>query len=192
MKRLIWCAAVLMLSLAVIVPAAAQDNGTILQLTIPFFLEDILQPVIDQYQAENPGVQVLLVPYQGFGVPVESSDDPEVYLDNLANYYSSADVLLVDSSLTPTATRAGYLLDLSPLTGSDPDFNESEFEPALLSAFDWDNGQWALPISTSFVVVEYIPEAFDAAGLNYPSANWTLADLESAARALTQYNPDGT
>ena len=53
-------------------------------------------------------------------------------------------------------------------------------------------GQWALPISTSFVVLSYIPEAFDAAGLAYPSASWTLDDLDNAARTLTQYNADGS
>ncbi len=190
MKRLTWM--IVILSATMIGPARAQDGGPVLQVTAPFFAEDILLPVLEQYEADNPGVQVQLVTYQGFGMPVEDSDDPEAYLDNLAAYFSSADVLLVDSGLTPEATRANYVLDLSPLTQSDPSYNEANFHPALLRSFQWDGGQWALPISTSFVVISYIPEAFDAAGLAYPSASWTLADLDNAARTLTQYNADGS
>jgi ABC-type glycerol-3-phosphate transport system substrate-binding protein len=190
MKKFSWI--LVLLSATIIVPASAQDSGPVLQVTAPFFVEDILQPVLEQYEADNPGIQVQLVTYQGFGMPVEDSDDPEAYLDNLAEYFSSADVLLVDAGLTPEATRANYVLDLSPLTQSDPSYNEANFHPALLRSFQWDGGQWALPISTSFVVISYIPEAFDAAGLAYPSASWTLDDLDNAARTLTQYNADGS
>jgi ABC-type glycerol-3-phosphate transport system substrate-binding protein len=164
----------------------------VLQVAVPFLAEDFLQAVVEQYEAQNPDVRVQLVPTQGFGMPVASSDDPEEYLDNLAAYFSSADVLLIDSELNSEVTRAGYILDLSPLTQSDSTFDAAAFHPALLRSFQWDGGRWALPISASFTVVSYIPEAFDAAGLAYPSASWTLADLERAARTLTQYNADGT
>jgi ABC-type glycerol-3-phosphate transport system substrate-binding protein len=190
MNKLIWI--IVVLSAVMTLPAQAQDGEIILQITAPFFTEDLLQPVLDQYRADNPGVQVQLVTYQGFGMPVQDSDDPEEYLDNLAAYFSSADVLLVDSSLTPDATRANYVLDLSPLTQSDPTYNEADFHASLLRSFQWDAAQWALPISTSFVVISYIPEAFDAAGLAYPSAAWTLDDLDYAVRTLTKYNTDGT
>lgn len=190
MKKLTWI--MFVLSAVILIPAQAQDANIVLQVTAPFFAEDLLQPVLDQYAVDNPGVQVQLVTYQGFGMPVEDSDDPEEYLDNLATYFGSADVLLVNSGLTPEATRANYVLDLSPLTQSDPAYDESAFEPALLRSFQWDNGQWALPISTSFVVISYIPETFDAAGLAYPSPSWTLDDLDYAARTLTEYNADGT
>ena len=190
MRKLIWF--LMALCVAVGVPTAAQETSTVVQLAVPFFLEDILEPVIEQYNADNPGVLAVLSPYQGFGIPVDDSDDPAAYLDSLEEYFSSADVLLVDSSLPPAATRAGFVLDLSPLTGSDPAFNEADFQPALLPSFEWDGGQWALPISSSFVVLTYIPQAFDDVGLTYPSENWTLADLEFAARELTQYNADGT
>ncbi len=130
---------------------------------------------------------------QGFGAQVQNDDDPEVYQANLATYFSSADILVVSNSvLTPEATRGGYVLDLMPLTSSDVDFDSSAFHQTMLSAFQWDNGQWALPISASFVVVSYIPEAFDNAGIAYPTESWTLDDLENAARTLTQKNADGT
>ena len=191
MKRLFWFGALALLCLAPALTTTAQDNPTILQLTIPFFAEDILEPVIAQYEAQHPGIQVELLPYGGFGLPVQESDDPEEYLDNLADYFSSADVLFVNSDLPIEATRAGYVLDISPLTQSDPAFDSAAFHPTVLPSFMWDGRQWALPISTNFVVLSYIPEAFDNAGLAYPSETWTLVDLDYAARTLTQYNADG-
>ncbi len=47
-----------LLTLAFTVPAVAQDSGIILQLSAPFFAEDILTPVIEEYEAANPGIQV--------------------------------------------------------------------------------------------------------------------------------------
>lgn len=170
----------------------AQQPSIVLQMTTSEFAEDLLQPIIDEYETANPEVQIQLVTTPGFGMGVADDDDAEVYQDNLAAYFSTADIVLVNNDLTPEATRAGYLLDLMPLTRSDPTFDPTAFEPALLPAFEWDGGQWALPISTSFVVVSYIPTAFDAAGLAYPSEAWTLADLTFAAQSLTQRNPDGT
>ncbi len=192
MKRLNWLTMLVLLCAAPVVTVMAQDAAVILQMTVPFFAEDLLVPVIEQFEAENPGVQVLLLPYGGFGLPVEDSDDPEEYLDNLADYFSSADILFINNDITPEATRAGYLLDLSPLTQSDPAFNAAAFHPTVLPSFMWDGRQWALPISTNFVVLSYIPEAFDNAGLAYPNENWTLADLDFAARVLTQYDADGS
>ena len=171
---------------------SAQDNPVILQLAVPLFVEDFLQPVVDEYEAANPGIVIQMVPYQAFGMPVSNSDDPEEYQDNLVEYFTSADILVIDPGLTSEATRAGYLLDLVPVIRSDPSFMAEDFHNSLLQSFEWDGGLWGLPISTSFVYVSYIPEAFDAMGLAYPTDRWTLADLDFAARTLTQYNADGS
>ncbi len=190
MRRMKLSALMFVVLLVVSIPLSAQDE-VVLQLAIPFFAEDLLQPVIDEFELANPGIRVQLVPNQGFGIPVQDSDDAEEYQDNLATYFSSADVLFVDESLSPEATRAGYLLDLYPLTLSDANFNDSLFHFNLIHSYEWDGGQWALPISTDFVVLSYIPEAFDETGLAYPTDVWTLADLEFATRSLTAYDANG-
>lgn len=192
MKVTKWLVAMMTLLTVSVLSVSAQNNDIILQLTIPFFAEDLLQESIDEFEAQNPSIQVQLLPYQGFGLPIQNSDDPEEYQDNVAAYFQSADVLFVDDDLDSEITRGGYVLDLSPLTQSDPNFSDGDFHTTLLDSFYWDMGQWALPISTDFVVMIYDPAAFDAVGLAYPSNNWTLADLEFAARTLTQINADGS
>ncbi len=92
----------------------------------------------------------------------------------------------------PAATRAGYLLDLSPLTSTDSSLNPDDFFPAAWQSVQWDGGVWALPVSVDADMLIYDPATFDQAGLPYPNDRWTMDDLTNAVKALTQYNADGS
>lgn len=170
---------------------SAQDPTITLQLTLNGFSEDVLETAVAEYESLNPDIKVQLNPNQGFGSPVGYSDDATEYQDDLTTYFSTADVLLIDSELNSEATRAGYVLDLSPLIQSDPNFNFGDYHASMLNSFQWDGGQWAIPISGDFIVMTYHPEAFDAAGLAYPAEWWTIYDLDLAVRDLTQYDAEG-
>lgn len=183
---------IVVLGLLTVFPAATQTDAVVLQVAVPVFAEDFLEEAIAQYEAQNPGVIIELVGYQGGNdIPVQNSDDPVEYQDNLAQYFSSADVLFVGTSLDSEITRANYLLDLSPIMRSDPNFNPADFHNSVLRSFEWDGSQWALPVSTDFVVMNYQPALFDAAGLTYPNETWTFTDLDFAIRTLTQYDAEG-
>jgi ABC-type glycerol-3-phosphate transport system substrate-binding protein len=114
------------------------------------------------------------------------TNDATAYLDSVQKFVSLADVVLVRSNdVSPEATRTGYYLNLEPLVASDTSLNASDFYPNMLRAFQWDNGMWALPVSADVTILTYDPSAFDAAGLNYPTGQWTLKDLINAASKLT-------
>lgn len=172
--------------------SSAQSSDVVIQLAASTLSSDIIQSSIDAFGAAHPGIQVQLVNYDGFGSPVQYNDDAEAYQDDLAEYFRMADVLLVDETITAEATRAGYLLNLMPLTSSDPDYSAANFRGDLANAFSWDFGQWAIPLSVDATVLTYLPEAFDAAGLTYPDASWTLDDLLFAARQLAQFDSSGS
>jgi len=55
----------------------------------------------------------------------------------------------------------------------------------VLESYTADGVQYALPSSFSDVVLYYNKDLFDAAGLDYPNADWTWADEKAAAEALT-------
>jgi ABC-type glycerol-3-phosphate transport system substrate-binding protein len=171
--------------------SVSAQQPVVLQLSLSGFSEDSLIPVVEQYEALNPGIEIQLNPYQGFGSPIGYDSDMTTYQDDLASYFSSADVVYVDSDLTSEITRAGYVLDLSPLIQSDPNFNQADFHFSMLNSYQWDLGQWAIPASGDFIVMSYQPEAFDNAGLAYPAEWWTIDDLDLAVRELTQYDDDG-
>lgn len=168
------------------------QSTTILQLAVPEFQADVIytEELIARFESEHPGVQVNIVEldmqtyFEGSNVT-----SLEEYLNNIEEFVSSADVLVVDNGhMQPVATRAGYYLDLSPLVSADSTLDVDDFYPAALQAYQWDGGMWGLPASADVISVAYDPAAFDAAGLTYPDANWTIDDIARATRALTQYD----
>jgi multiple sugar transport system substrate-binding protein len=174
------------------IPTDAQsDSDTVIQIAIPQFYKDLFQDtIIPAFEAMNPDITVEIVLSEAFG-GLATSDDIEEDLDNAAETFSKADIVLVDRSLTPEFTRTGYLLDLSPLVSTDTTFNADEFYPSALESFRWDNGLWALPVGVDVILAFYQPQAFDAAGLAYPSASWTVDDWANAIRALTEFDGEG-
>ncbi len=80
---------------------------------------------------------------------------------------------------------AGSLLDLSTLAAGDSTFNASTFYPKAYSAFQYNSKPYALPESFSDVLLFYNKTLFDAAGVSYPTANWTWFDELAAAQKLT-------
>lgn len=169
---------------------AAQEQPTISIAISSFLKNNFDESIFDDFEAAN-SVQVY-VNYVDPPFLNSSSDDINEYLDNIAEYAAAADVLAVSQEqLSLFATRAGYFLDISPLTSADASLNAEDYFPAAWNSVQWDNGVWALPISLDATMLIYDPAAFDEAGLTYPDASWTLSDLLNAARELTQYDANG-
>lgn len=161
----------------------AQDERVI-QLVVPpqaveLFSDEFLAP----FYTQNPGVRVIVEDFNP-DIP-NAADDLEGHFEGTGEYVQQGDVLLVSNdSLSYEATRAGYWLDLSPLANADPNLNVNDFIFSVWQSFQWDLGVWAVPFSAEPVLFYYNPALFDAAGLNYPDAGWTLADIDAAVRAL--------
>ena len=168
---------------------SAQDQPTI-SIALPSIMKNVVENgLFSDFENAN-GVKVY-VNYTDAGVPPASAD-MGAYLDAIAEYAASADVLYVDANqFSPAVTRAGYILDLSPLTSADSALNPDDFIPAAWNSVQWDNGVWALPVSVDVTMLIYDPAAFDKAGLAYPDGRWTIDDLANAAKALTQYDANG-
>ena len=169
----------------------AQDNVTI-TLLLPQFIETIITPeILADFESQNPGVKVQTVAggFPAFPSPVNAIDD---HFTEVEKYMSSADVVLVSSSnLSEEATQAGYFLDLTPLVSTDSTLNPDDFFAPVWQSVQWDGKVWMLPVSADVITLVYDKEAFDNVGLAYPNGAWTLDDLDSAARALTEKDANG-
>ena len=66
-------------------------------------------------------------------------------------------------------------------TALDP----ARYYPLALEGFTDGGTQYGLPATFSNVVLIYNKALFDAAGLDYPTADWTWADEQAAAETLT-------
>jgi ABC-type glycerol-3-phosphate transport system substrate-binding protein len=186
---------VCVLMFVALVPTAAQSSPRVISIAVPESLETIFEEVIlPRFSEAHPDITVNLTP-----IPAQllrdlilptSEEALEGYLDATEQLVSSADVVFMPPfSLSVENTRAGYFLDLMPLVASDTAISESDFVPAAWQSYQWDNGFWALPVLVMPQVIVYDAAAFDAAGLAYPTENWTFDEYERAARALTA---DGT
>ncbi|MBN1284677.1 MAG: extracellular solute-binding protein [Anaerolineae bacterium] len=171
--------------------AGAQES-IILSLSLPDYMQQNFPPeLFAPFEAET-GVRVEVIGGEYPFIPNPALETLDRHFEALEEYVSSADVLfVVDDFFSVEATRAGYLLNLMPLAAVDPDLRPEDFLPAAWQAFQWDGGLWALPAAVDVVTLQYVPEMFDAAGLAYPNAQWTLDDLTRAARALVQYDGSG-
>lgn len=77
-------------------------------------------------------------------------------------------------------------LDLQPLIDADASFDLADYPPAVLAAYRHGGGLYGLPEAVTLRVLGYNRTLFDAAGLAYPSAGWTIDDLVAAAQQLTR------
>jgi multiple sugar transport system substrate-binding protein len=94
--------------------------------------------------------------------------------------------------------QEGRLLDLTPLLEADQNYKlDGVFQAAGIDfAYDLPGRQgplWGVPTNYATVLLWYNMAMFDAAGLAYPTADWTYDDLLTNAKALTKdVDGDGT
>jgi multiple sugar transport system substrate-binding protein len=80
--------------------------------------------------------------------------------------------------------RKNAFIDLTNyIQGSNVDLND--FYSGPLSQFEYQEKLWGLPDTAAPDVVFYNKGMFDAAGLSYPTDNWTFEDMHQAAIKLT-------
>lgn len=179
MSRKLGLLVVCMMLVLSVIPSIAQDNVTLQYFTFsaaPDHLED-LDTIINEFEAENPSitVEVTSAPYTDYftllQTDVVSGDAPDVFELNYENFvtYAANDTLMDISSM---------------LSGNAP------YYPHALEAFKYNGAQLALPESFSTVLLFYNADLFDAAGLDYPTTEWTWEDATKAAEAIKALGDD--
>lgn len=150
---------VLVLALTGIIPLMAQD----VEIRFIWYNDgtegDVMQELMDKFEAENPGITVVMdvLPYStvrdNLRVQVEAGEAPDM------------------ARITDFAGMSGFYLDLRPLL-SDPSLMEDNFNEGVLSAFradSDDDGLYGFPDQLS-VTAPYINKTlFDQAGVELPS-----------------------
>lgn len=153
---------------------AAEETGPV-TITYTNFIsndgnEENLAKIVSAFEKENPNitVDVTTLPYGDYGTALQTdlaagtvSDVFDVEYSNYASYQANG--------------------VLAPITLKSTD----AYRASLIDAYSTDGTSYALPSSFSDVVVFYNADLFDAAGLDYPSQDWTWADEKAAAEKLT-------
>ncbi len=132
--------------------------------------EDNLATIVSAFEADNPGitVEVTTLPYADYFTALQT--------DLAAG--TTADVFDIEYATYPTYQSAGAF---AALEGVDT----SVYRGDIAAAYQTDGVSYALPTSFSTVVLFFNKDLFDAAGIGYPTSEWTWADEKAAAEALT-------
>ncbi|WP_256988807.1 sugar ABC transporter substrate-binding protein [Bacillus sp. EB106-08-02-XG196] len=130
------------------------------------------QGLIDQFNAENSDIEVVLEAYGGdydtkITAGIGAKDAPDImYMWNYPQYKDALEPL--DS----------YIKD----RGEE---YKGNFYEALWNYNSVGEDIYGLPVGYTTHVVYYNKDLFDAAGIEYPQAGWTWDDLQEAAKKLT-------
>lgn len=178
MNRPILTVAIMASSVALVVTGCAStpaESGGPITISYTNFIsnggnEDNLAAIVAAFEEDNPDivVDVTTLPYGDYGTAIQT--------DLAAGTVS--DVFDIEYANYAAYQATGVL---APLEVTDP----AAYRQSLLDAYSTDGTSYALPSSFSDVVLFYNAALFDAAGLEYPSSDWTWADERSAAQALT-------
>ena len=129
-----------------------------------------LAKIVDAFEDANPNIKVKVttLPYADYGTALQTdlaagtvSDAFDIEYANYASYQANG--------------------VLAPLKVANAD----AYRQSLIEAYSTDGTSYALPSSFSDVVLYYNADLFDAAGLDYPTSDWTWADEKAAAVKLT-------
>lgn len=137
-----------------------------------------LRDINRAFRKEHPDIFVDIEPTQSFTGPLELAQ-----LARTSDCFTAP--VPVDGS-----TDASLLLDLQPLFDADATFAQSDYPSPVLNMYRFEGRLLGLPLAFHMRTLNYNQTAFDDAGINTPSAGWTMDDFLAAARALTSGSGD--
>jgi multiple sugar transport system substrate-binding protein len=145
--------------------------------------QTVWQAVVDDFTKASPDIKV--------NVEVSDWDSYWTKLNTLIAGSTPPDVFAMDAPLFLDWQSRGALLNLKPYIDQTPGFLD-QFYPQTLKAYELPDGYYGLPRDFQTIVLFYNKEMFDAAGVSYPTADWTYQDLADTAKKLTKdTNGDG-
>jgi len=104
---------------------------------------------------------------------------------NLEDMAAEYDCFQNMPDLSSDAARSA-ILSMEPFIASDATISKEDFFPAVLEQFIYQGQVWGIPGRVTVNVMSYNKDLFDAAGLDYPSVDWTTSDFLHLATTLTQ------
>ncbi|GIG30396.1 ABC transporter substrate-binding protein [Cellulomonas marina] len=157
----------------------SSDGGGTTELTMAVWGGDTdkaaYQARIDMLEEEHPDIQVTLqlIPSDQYAQKVQTmiagGDGPDIMqvAENVNVYSSKSQILPLDGYVA----EAG--LDL-----------EERFGP-VGTLYSYEDSVYAIPDRSGAMITYYNKDLFDAAGVAYPTADWTWEDARDAMQKLT-------
>ena len=141
---------------------------------------DRYEPLIAQFQEANPEIQVEPIWEPGGAIEIQTK---------LLTLIAAGDA--PDTYWAHTYTNAGQAkrniqMDLGPMIDADPSVNPEDFLTGAWLDFNIGGKQIGIPRETTSTILIYNKQLFEENDIPPPSEDWTWADFEAAAKALTK------
>ena len=136
------------------------------------FGQQSLSTVVEQFQAAHPDIVVEV-------------DTPEGFRGQLGLADMAAEYDCFQASPSFDEESLAAIVNMEPFLATDSAISKDDFFPSVLDQFTYQGQLWGLPASVTVSLMNYNKDLFDAAGLAYPSVDWTTTDFLELAVALT-------
>ena len=141
------------------------------------------QELVAAFEQVHPGIAVELI-------HIPSMSDYRLRLGADFAAGDPADVVLINYRRYAPFARKGVLEPLAPYLRRSDVISDNDFFRVATDPFRWRGQLMCIPQNISSLVVYYNRDLFDAAGVAYPSDDWTWDEFLETAQALTA-DPDG-
>jgi multiple sugar transport system substrate-binding protein len=160
-------------ALGLVSPALAQSTITFGYWGDPPELPPF-EEIVSKYQAAHPDVKIEIqhAPWSGYFTR----------LDAQLAAGAGPDVFFITN--VPSYASRGALAPLDDLIKAS-NFPIDEYVPSSLLTHSYEGKLYSIPRDSAPSALYYNSDAFDAAGVAYPNADWKWADLRDAAIKLT-------
>jgi multiple sugar transport system substrate-binding protein len=139
-----------------------------------------LQEVIDGVNAQVDNFEIVHEP---------APDDYYTKVQTALAGGTSADMIWLSQEWIAGMADQGALLDITDCLAANSDLpaaNLDDYFPDVLKTARYQGQYYGLPWIAQPVVMYYNRALFDAAGMDYPTLDWTWSDFQMAAAELTQ------
>ena len=141
------------------------------------------QRVADAFMAEHPEIQI------------EIWNQPwDDYFTKIQALWASGDTKVIPDIAflwpTPRYAAEGVLENLDPYI-EESGYNLDDYWPGLLESAKFEGSVYGFPRDIESNIIYYNRDMFDAAGVAYPSDDWTWDDFLAAAEKLVQKDANG-
>ena len=144
---------------------------------------------------EDPAMNMYLQAEKATGVKVNVTVIPETEYSSKLNQMvaskSDADIMIVWECDLANFAQANGILKLDDYLAKST-IDQTDFVDAVANLSKGMGATYGLPWCAATEILYYNQDMFDAAGVSYPTNDWSYADFLAAAQKLTQKNADGT
>ena len=133
--------------------------------------------IVEEFNKEYPNIEVEMI-------QIPDSDYSQKVNQMLVGG-TAPDVMLSFETDLPKFAETGSVISLDDYLKKTEKIDVDDFIPAVSKLSEQTGGNYGLPWAYASEILFYNKDMFDAAGVDYPTKDWTWDDFEKAAEKLT-------